>query len=503
MAAVLEIVNGSKAYPGVLALDRISMTVGEHEVVGIIGENGAGKSTLVKILTGVIRLDSGEIRMNGRKAEFASPRDAARAGIALVFQEQSIIPTMNVAENIFLGREGEFTVGGFLDKRKMNAAARRELAKVQLDVDPRTMCRDLSFAGRQMVELAKALSLDERNDGHLVVMLDEPTSVLETREIEILFRLINELRSRASFVFISHRLDEVLSISDRIYVMRDGAIAGEMKAAEASIPEMHRLMVGRALHNEYYREQLQGTPGARVVLEAEGIGRAGEFHDVSFSLREGEVLGIAGVIGSGRESLVRCLAGFDPVSEGRILVEGRPVRLDSPRKAQGLGIGYEPRERRAEGIVGLASVAENMTLASIRKVAPRLFIRFGEERDLARRWIERLSIKTPSTQTPAGGLSGGNQQKVVLSKWGIAGSRIMILDHPTRGIDVGAKEDVYELVREMTREGLSVILLADTLEEIIGLSHTILVMRDGAVTARFDAPAGAKPGQVDLVSHMV
>jgi ribose transport system ATP-binding protein len=503
MSAVLEIVNGSKSYPGVLALDQISMTVGEHEVVGIIGENGAGKSTLVKILTGVIRLDSGEIRMNGKKAEIANPRDAARAGIALVFQEQSIIPTMNVAENIFLGREAEFTVAGFLDKRKMNAAAKRELAKVQLDVDPRTMCRDLSFAERQMVELAKALSLDERNDGHLVVMLDEPTSVLETREIEILFKLINELRTRASFVFISHRLDEVLAISDRIYVMRDGTIAGEMKAAEASIPEMHRLMVGRELHREYYREQLQGTPGARVVLEAKAIGRAGAFHDISFALREGEVLGIAGVIGSGREALVRSLAGFEPVTEGEIRIDGTAVRLDSPRKAQAHGIGYVPRERRAEGIVGLASVAENMTLASIKTVAPRLFIRFGEERDLARRWIERLRIKTPSSATPAGGLSGGNQQKVVLSKWRIAGSRIMILDHPTRGVDVGAKEDVYELVREMTRDGLSVILLADTIEEIIGLSHTILVMRDGAITARFDAPAGGKPSQVDLVSHMV
>jgi len=477
MAAVLEIVNGSKAYPGVLALDSISMTVGEHEVVGIIGENGAGKSTLVKILTGVIRLDSGEIRMNGRKAEIANPRDAAKAGIALVFQEQSIIPTMNVAENIFLGREAEFTVAGFLDKRRMNAAAKRELAK--------------------------ALSLDERNDGHLVVMLDEPTSVLETREIEILFKLINELRTRASFVFISHRLDEVLKISDRIYVMRDGTIAGEMTAADASIPEMHKLMVGRELHREYYREQLQGTPGSRVVLEAKAIGRGGAFHDISFALHEGEVLGIAGVIGSGREALVRSLAGFEPVTEGEIRIDGTAVRLDSPRRAQGHGIGYVPRERRAEGIVGLASVAENMTLASIKTVAPRVFIRFGAERDLARRWIERLRIKTPSSATPAGGLSGGNQQKVVLSKWRIAGSRIMILDHPTRGVDVGAKEDVYELVREMTRDGLSVILLADTIEEIIGLSHTILVMRDGAVTARFDAPAGGKPSQVDLVSHMV
>ncbi len=503
MAAVLEVINGSKAFPGVLALDSISMTVGTHEVVGVIGENGAGKSTLVKVLSGVLRLDSGEIRMNGNVVTFGDPRAAARAGIALVFQEQSIIPTMNVAENIFLGREGEFTVAGFLNKRKMNDAARRELAKVQLDVDPRTMCRDLTFAQRQMVELAKALSLDDRNDGHFIVMLDEPTSVLETKEIEILFGLVNDLRKRASFIFISHRLDEVLAISDRIYVMRDGKIVGEMNSATASIPEMHKLMVGRELHREYYRENLQTTPGPRVVMEARDIERRGAFSGISFKLHEGEVLGIAGVIGSGRESVVRCLAGFEGITGGSILVDDRPVVIDSPRAAQALGIGYVPRERRAEGIVALSSVAENMTMASIGKVAANYFINFGKERALAGTWVDRLHIKTPSVTTPAGSLSGGNQQKVVLSKWRIAGSRIMILDHPTRGIDVGAKEDVYALIREMTAAGLSVILLADTIEEIIGLSNTILVMRDGEITARYAAPPGAKPGQVDLVSHMV
>ncbi len=503
MVAVLEIVDGSRSFPGVLALDSISISVGVHEVVGVIGENGAGKSTLVKILSGVLGLDQGEIRMNGNRVAFANPRDAAHAGIALVFQEQSIIPTMNVAENIFLGREAEFTTAGLLNKRKMNEAARRELAKVQLNIDPRTMCRDLTFAQRQMVELAKALSLDERNDGHFIVMLDEPTSVLERSEIDILFGIVNELRKRASFIFISHRLDEVLEISDRIYVLRDGKVVGEMHSSDASLPEMHRLMVGRDLHREYYRENLQSTPGKRVVMEAREIERRGAFSGISFKLHEGEVIGIAGVIGSGRESVVRCLAGFEPITGGTLLVDDRPVVINSPKKAQTLGIGYVPRERRAEGIVALSSVAENITMASIRKVAPSYFINFAKERDIARSCIDRLHIKTPSVTTPAGSLSGGNQQKVVLSKWRVAGSRVMILDHPTRGIDVGAKEDVYSLIREMTAEGLSVILLADTIEEIIGLSNTIIVMRDGEITARYAAPPGAKPGQVDLVSHMV
>jgi ribose transport system ATP-binding protein len=455
------------------------------------------------MLSGVLRVDSGEIRLSGNAVTFSDPRAAARAGIALVFQEQSIIPTMNVAENIFLGREGEFTTAGFLNKRKMNEAARRELAKVHLDIDPRTMCRELSFAQRQMVELAKALSLDDRNDGHFIVMLDEPTSVLETKEIEVLFGLINKLRQRASFIFISHRLDEVLAICDRFYVMRDGKIVGEMEAATASIPEMHHLMVGRDLHGEYYREDLQSKPGPRVVLEARGIEQRGAFSDVSFKLHEGEVLGIAGIIGSGRESVVRCLAGFETITGGSILLDDHPVTVNSPKKARALGIGYVPRERRAEGIVALNSVAENMTMASIRKVAANYLISFGKERALARNWVDRLHIKTPSVATAAGTLSGGNQQKVVLAKWQIAGSRIIILDHPTRGIDVGAKEDVYSLIREMTADGVSVILLADTLEEIIGLSNTILDMRDGEITARFAAPPGGKPGQVDLVSRMV
>ena len=502
MTAVLELRNATKTFPGVRALDDVSLHVNANEVVGLIGENGAGKSTLLKALTGVYDLDQGEIFVNGQAVNLRGPRDAFDHGVAMVFQEQSVLATLNVAENIFLGREAEFTRGGVLRKRQMRAAARQELDKVHLDVDPATSCADLTFAQRQMVEIAKALSLDSRIEGDIVVLLDEPTSVLEAKEIELLFDIVRGLRDRAAFVFISHRLDEVLSISDRVYVMRDGAVVGEMAREDASIHDMHSLMVGRALHHEYYREQRQGDPADEVALSVKGLAADG-FRDVSFDLHRGEILGIAGVVGSGREALARALGGLDRITAGEMQVHGARVGLSGPADAVRVGIGYVPRERKIEGIVAGAPVAENMTLASLGDFVHGGLISKQRERQVANAWIDKLQIKTPSTETMVGSLSGGNQQKMVLAKWRIAGSDVLILDHPTRGIDVGAKEDVYELIRDMTEQGLSIVLLGDTLEELIGLSHRILVMRDGEVTATFDAAVGAKPEQVDLITHMV
>jgi len=421
----------------------------------------------------------------------------------MVFQEQSILTTLTIAENIFLGREAEFTRFGVLDKAAMNAAARVELDKVHMELAPSTLCDDLTFAQRQMVEIAKAVSLDSRVDGDIVVLLDEPTSVLESKEIEILFRIVRELKDRAAFVFISHRIDEVLDISDRVYVLRDGQSVAEMAAADASTHRLHELMVGRALHHEYYRETRQGVPQDEVALEAREVSSAEGFRDVSFTLHKGEILGIAGVIGSGREALARCLAGLAPIDTGTLTVHGAVRRFGHPAEAVAAGVGYVPRERKAEGLMIGAPVVENMTMAAIDEFTTVGLIRHAAEEAVARDWIGRLDIKTPSADTFAGPLSGGNQQKVVLAKWRIAGSDIVVLDHPTPGIDVGAKEDVYELIRDMTDEGLSIVLLADTLEEVIGLSHKILVMRDGEVSARFDAAPGAKPDQVDLITYMV
>lgn len=503
MTSVLEVRNATKTFPGVRALDDVSMEIRPNEVVGLIGENGAGKSTLLKVLNGVYHLDSGEIRVNGEIRHLKGPRDAFDHGIAMVFQEQSVLSTLTVAENIFLGREAEFTRFGVLDKRAMNAAARKELDKVHLDLSPATLVDDLSFAERQMVEIAKACSLDSRVTGDIVILLDEPTSVLESNEIEILFNLIRELRDRAAFIFISHRIDEVLEVSDRVYVLRDGKAVAEMPTESATAHALHELMVGRALQHEYYRETRQRPPQDEVALEARDIAVAGEFREVSFSLRKGEILGIAGVIGSGRETLARCLAGLAPIDSGELLVHGEPRRFGHPAEAVDAGVGYVPRERKIEGLVTGAPVTDNMTLAALDSFTARGLIRRARESEVARDWIDRLGIKTPSAETFVGSLSGGNQQKVVLAKWRIADSDIVILDHPTRGIDVGAKEDVYETIRDMSDGGLAVVLLGDTLEEVIGLSHHILVMRDGAVSARFESPPGAKPDQVELITHMV
>ena len=503
MTAVLEVRHATKSFPGVRALDDVSLEIRKNEVVGLIGENGAGKSTLLKVLNGVYSVEEGEIRINGRATPIAGPRDAFDHGIAMVFQEQSILTTLSVAENIFLGRENEFARWGVLDKAAMNAAASVELRKVHLDVDPAASCADLTFAERQMVEIAKAVSLDTRVEGDIVILLDEPTSVLESKEIEVLFRLVRELKDRAAFVFISHRIDEVLDVSDRVYVMRDGKVVAETLATEVSIERLHELMVGRALHHEYYREARQGEPGTETAMTARDLSSRAGFRDVSFTLRKGEILGIAGVIGSGREALARCLAGLARIDSGTLEIGGDARRFGRPSEAVAAGVGYLPRERRLEGVVTGVPVIENMTMSALDAFTAAGLIQRGRERAVARDWIEKLSIKTPSPDTFAGSLSGGNQQKVVLSKWRIAGSDIVILDHPTRGIDVGAKEDVYELIRDMTGEGISIVLLADTLEEVIGLSHTIIVMRDGEESARFDAPPGAKPSQVDLIRHMV
>jgi len=500
---VLEVRGVSKSFPGVKALDNVSFHINAHEVVGLIGENGAGKTSLLKVLNGIYQPDSGDVFVDGKAVRLSSPRQAFDTGIAMVFQEQSILPSLTVAENIFLGREEEFLRYGLISKARMQEAAAVELKKVHLDIHPGAQCSKLTFADRQMVEIAKALSLDSRIKGNVTILLDEPTSVLERREVDLLFEIVADLKKRASIAFISHRLEEVLQVTDRVYVMRDGKVVKEVRTQDATVKELHQYMVGRQLHHEYYREARQAAPSPKVLVEAKRLTRDGGFENIDFALHEGEVLGIAGVIGSGREELARCLAGHTPASSGTLQVDGKAVRFTSVPEATRHGIGLVPAERKIEGLVAQFSVAENMTLAALRKFVANGVVRFGAEREIAGKWIDRLKIKTPSSSAMVGGLSGGNQQKVVLAKWRIAGVKVLILDHPTRGIDVGAKEDVYELVRDMTAEGLAVILLGDTLEEVIGLSSRILVMRDGRVTATFDAPPGAKPSQVELVEHMV
>jgi ribose transport system ATP-binding protein len=492
-----------KGFLGVQALKDVSITVRQNEVVGLIGENGAGKSTLMRTLSGTVRPDSGTLTLDGQPLKLRSTRDAAAAGIGMVFQEQSLLLNLTVAENIYLGEEQQFTRLGLVNWRAMRAAARRQLDKIGVDIDVKARTGELTFAARQMVELAKALTLEDSVSRPLTILLDEPTSVLARADIDVLFTRVRSLKQRASFVFVSHRLDEVLQLSDRVYVMKDGQVVAEHRAADVTAPELHEIMVGRSFHTGYYKEARQVPPRDDVLLELSGFAVGDTCRDIDLTLHAGEVLGIAGVVGSGREEVTRAVGGFLPQTAGRLKIAGQTVQLTGPEQAVRLGIGTIPRERRIEGLVMFLSIAQNITLASLDRVMRGGMIDYGRERAVAAEWLKRLRIKAPNVDVACRKLSGGNQQKVVLARWMTAASRILILDHPTRGLDVGAKEEVYELVRDLSAQGIGILLLSDTLEETIGLCHRVLVMRDGEITAHFDAAPGAKPDQVDLVRAMV
>ncbi|MCX5494520.1 sugar ABC transporter ATP-binding protein [Kaistia dalseonensis] len=493
----------TKSFAGVPALKGVSLEIRPNEVVGLIGENGAGKSTLMRVFAGTHQPDGGTLTRDGQPVRLRNARDGAANGIGMVFQEQSLLLNLSVAENIYLGQESQFVRFGLVDWKAMRCAARRQLDKIGVDIDVTARTSELTFAARQMVELAKALTLEETIARPLVILLDEPTSVLSGSDIEILFNRVRSLKSRASFVFVSHRLDEVLRISDRVYTMKDGEVVAEHRASDISGPELHKIMVGRGLHTAYYKEDRQLPPRDEVLVDATDLGAGDTFSHVDLKIHAGEIVGIAGVVGSGREEVTRTIGGFMSHTEGSLKIMGEAVHFRSPEQAVRRSIGYIPRERRLEGLVMFLSIAENISLADLSAVTKNGLINYHAERALATDWISRLHIKAPGPDIACRKLSGGNQQKVVLARWMTAGSRILILDHPTRGLDVGAKEEVYELVRELSRQGVAILLISDTLEETIGLSHRVIVMRDGAVTARFDAAPGNKPDQVDVVRAMV
>ncbi|GBQ31104.1 sugar ABC transporter ATP-binding protein [Gluconacetobacter azotocaptans] len=501
---MFELKNVEKRYPGVHVLKGVDFHINDGEIVGLVGENGAGKSTLMKIIYGAVQPDAGTVLIDGKPVHFRHPRDAMRAGIGMVYQEQSLIPNLTVMENIFLGFEAPFVRMGAINWRKMAKAARHQLGKVKLDIDPATITSRLTFAQRQLVELAKVLALEERVEGKLVILLDEPTSVLSRKEIDLLFDVVRELRRRASFIFVSHRLDEILTLSDRVYVLKDGVIVDVVNGKEARVESIQKKMVGRDINEEYYREDRQlDYRDDKILLELDRVVCKGRPHEISFKLHAGEVLALVGVEGAGREKILRSIFGMTRPEKGSIRVEGEPMRAFSVSNSVAHGVGYIPRERKIEGIAGGMNVYENMTLSQLKDYSTGGVLKLGAEHELARDWIRKLSIKVPSENADCGNLSGGNQQKVVLAKWRSSGSRIIMLDHPTRGLDIGAKEDVYDMVREMSEKGVGVILIADTLEEAIGLSHTIAVVKDGEIKQWFNCQPGSKPSPYDLIRYMV
>ena len=473
---LLEIRGMAKAFPGVQALLDIDLDLRAGEVHALVGENGAGKSTLMKIVAGVYRPDGGSVRLAGQPIVNVSPRQALERGISMIHQELNLAPNLSVAENVFLGRAP--TRGGLIDWQRLYADAEALAARLGIELNVRARVEELSVARQQMVEIAKALSLDAR-----VIIMDEPTSALTERETEALFDIIDRLRRQGvAVVYISHRLDEIFRVADRVTVLRDGRLVGTLPVAQSTQQQLIGMMVGRELTTLFPKEPLEiGEP----VLEVRRLRRDGVLDDISFVLRRREILGLAGLVGAGRTELVRVLFGADRLDGGEILIEGRAVRIHGPRDAIRLGLGFVTEDRKLEGLVLGMTVRENETLASLAQVSRLGFLNLARERALATRLVEQLGVRTPGVEQEVANLSGGNQQKVVIAKWLATRPRILILDEPTRGIDVAAKAEVHALMSRLARDGVSILMISSELPEILGMSDRILVMRQGRLTGEF------------------
>lgn len=500
---VLEAKNVSKSFPGVQALDNVSFEVRRHEIVGLVGENGAGKSTLLKILIGAYQLDEGQLILRSKPIQIQSVKGAYDLGLSMVFQEQSLLPNLTVRENIYLGHEDKFIKFGVINWQTMNKEAKRQLDKLDIQISPDAPFYNLSFAVRQMVELARSLAIEDVTSHEPIIILDEPTTVLDADETELLFSKLRVLKEHASIIFVSHHLEDVMEITDRIYVFKDGKNVANLNTNEAHINQLHQLMVGRELKGEYYRESKQRTPEDDIILRVENLAIPGKCKDISFDLHKGEIISFAGVEGSGREAVCRAIAGLEKPSQGRIEMNGEELPFEQPNSSIRAGIGYVPQDRGVEGLVLHMNIGANITLPNINLVTNYGLINHKEEKSLAENWIKRIDIKTSGPDALCLNLSGGNQQKVVLAKWLASKTKVFIMDHPTRGIDVGAKEEVYELIRELANQGCAFLLIADTLEETIGLSNVIFTIKDGNITNRINSPKGEKPEQIDLIQHMM
>lgn len=477
MEKILEMKNISKAFYGVQALANVDFSVLRGETHILLGENGAGKSTLVKILSGAYHKDAGEIFFDGEQIEISTPLDAQRKGISIIYQEFNLIPGLSVAENIFLGRE---PVKGnrLINWRVLNENAKAILNKLHADVSPTALVATLSVAEQQFVEIAKALSF-----GAKLIIMDEPSATLTPAEIDRLFAVIRDLkRAGVSIIYISHHLDEIFEIGDRVTVLRDGELVATDDIKNVTKDMIIRWMVGRDLTNTYPPRTT--TPG-EVVLEVQNLSRRGELHDISFHLRRGEILGIAGLVGSGRTELVRALYGADPIDRGEIKLHGRTLAIKTPKESIKNGIGFLPEDRKQEGLVLEQSVKNNVTLANLVKVVKNGIISGSAEKAAVDEYVRNLGIRTVNQQVLIKNLSGGNQQKVVLAKWLFTDSDILIFDEPTRGIDVGAKYEIYQLMNRLTEQGKSVIMVSSELPEIIGMSDRVLVLHNGRITGEY------------------
>ena len=486
-ALALEMCGIRKTFPGVVALAGVDLTLYQGEVHVLLGENGAGKSTLMKILSGAYRKDEGEIRVGGVRREIQGPRDALALGVRVIYQELNLVPCLSVAENIFLGA-APTRWGGIVNRGRLEADARAVLADLGLDLAPDTPVRRLSLAQRQMVEIAKALR-DMSGEHARILVMDEPTSALTAREVDQLFALIARLTARGvAVVYITHRMAEVYRVGHRVTVMRDGRHVATHLLSEVTVELLVRLMANRDL-GEHFPKVRQ--PAGDEILRLESVKRAPVLSDVSLSLRAGEVLGIGGLLGAGRTELARVIAGADRPDAGRIVVRGKVHAFTSPADAIACGIGLLPEDRKAQGLVAGLTVARNLALPHGRRLSRYGFLPPRAEVRFAAPWVENLRIKATPSQ-PARLLSGGNQQKVVLGKWVAGDARIFIFDEPTRGVDVGAKVEIYHLMNRLTASGAGIIMISSELPELLGMSDRILVMHHGRIGAELDASAATQ-----------
>ena len=476
---VLEMHHIRKAFPGVVALDDVRFELRRGEVHILLGENGAGKSTLVKILSGAYQKTAGQIILDGQETDIRNPRHAQELGIAIIYQEFNLVPQLSAGENIFLGQE-QIHASGLINQREIIASAQSILDDLGAEIEARKPVSELGVAQQQMVEVAKALSLDAR-----ILIMDEPTSALTEQEITELFNTIRKLKQKGvSIIYISHRLEELFEIGDRVTILRDGKYIDTRNIADVTKSELISMMVNRELKSHFPK---LGAATGEEVLRVSGLNRKGVLYDISFSIHQGEVLGIAGLLGSGRTELASSLFGVGKIDSGEIYIRGKRQRIKSPRRAINLGIGLLTEDRKSQGLIMILSTKDNICLPSVERFSRLGFVDTKEETQAATQYVRDLRIKTPSLHQQVMFLSGGNQQKVVISKWLCCQADILIFDEPTRGIDVGSKVEIYQLMNRLTAQGVAIIMISSELPEILGMSDRIMVMSQGRIAGEFSA----------------
>ena len=475
---IIEARNIVKTFPGVKALSNVNLEVKKGEVHALVGENGAGKSTLIKILAGVHPMDSGEYYLDGEQANIHSTGEAIEKGVSCIYQELSVVPLIDVAKNLFLGNY-PVKGNGMLDMKKMYTEAKGILERINLDVSPKTLAGNLSIAQQQMVEIGRALTRNAK-----VIVMDEPTSSLADKEVDMLFSIIRMLKEQGiSVIYISHKLDEILTISDRITVMRDGETITTMDTKDATREAIIGHMIGRTLDNLFNKMEVEQ---GNVALKVEGLTKAGLFEDISFEVHKGEVLGFFGLVGAGRTEIMETIFGVRKSDSGRIIIDGEEVKIRSPKQAVTAGISLVPEDRRTQGLATKLNVMQNMTIVKLNEICKANVIDRGEQKKIAESYKDSIRIKTPSMRQLVMNLSGGNQQKVVIAKWLMKHPRVLILDEPTRGIDVGAKAEIYGLISQLASQGVAVIIVSSELQEIFGCCDRVATIWQGRLTGIMD-----------------